>query len=104
MNLQKQPKGKNQKLRDSPKRCPYCMGCGIENPNGDILCLAHSNRLQDGKGRGLKARDNTGAILCNNCHNYVDGRSAVATKEEMQNYHYKAHLGTMAWWIKEGYQ
>jgi len=93
----------NKKLRESAKECPYCMACGLENNSGDLLCLAHSNRLADGKGRGLKAVDEFGAILCARCHDYVDGRAGTANKQERQDYHYEAHCKTYAWWLKKGY-
>ena len=95
----------NQKLRDSAKDCPFCMACGLENPSGDMLCLAHSNRLEDGKARGLKATDETGAILCARCHDFVDGRSGNKNmnREKKQEYHQAAHLRTMEWWIKKGH-
>lgn len=109
----------NQKLRDSAKDCSHCMGCGLQNPNGDRLCLAHSNRLQDGKGRGLKARDDKGAILCHSCHDFVDGRPTAfimvppnftfypaapeSQRDCREKYHEYAHLKTLEWWQSEGY-
>lgn len=98
---QKTPDRKNQKLRDSAKVCPKCQGCNAYNYDGQQLCLAHSNRLQDGKGKGLKARDDKGAILCAKCHSFVDGGGT--SREAMQNLHEYAHLRTMAWWKAEGY-
>jgi len=65
LNLQKQPRMKGKKLRESAKDCPHCMNCGKVNYDGQQLCLAHSNRIQDGKGRGLKSHDEKGAIVCN---------------------------------------
>lgn len=101
--IQKTPGRKNQKLRDSAKKCPHCMGCGLQNPDGNMLCLAHSNRLADGKGRGIKAPDDTGAILCARCHTYTDlGDNSSPDRAAMQHYHYLAHLKTLAWWKKEG--
>jgi hypothetical protein len=78
------------------------MGCGLENPTRNMLCLAHSNRLIDGKGRGLKAIDSTGAILCDTCHGLVDGRAGNWTREKKREYHQKAAKKTMAWWIELG--
>ena len=94
--------GKNQKLRDSARYAPHCMGCGLENPDRNMLCLAHSNSLADGKGRGLKATDDTGAILCLTCHDLVDGRAGKWSKEEKQAYHQRAAGKTRAWWVKIG--
>lgn len=99
----KTPK-KNQKLRDSAKDCPHCMGCKLQNPNGDLLCLAHSNQLRHGKGRGLKSADAEGAILCQRCHDYVDGRTGSGSRADMRLYHETAHEKTVAWWIENRYQ
>jgi len=101
--IQKTEGRKNQKLRDSAKRAPHCFGCWKPNPNGDLLCLAHSNKLKDGKGRNIKATDESGAILCKRCHDYVDGRGDKATREQMQNVHEYAHQRTLGWWKREGY-
>lgn len=90
-------------LRESAKECPYCMCCGMLNPNGDLLCLAHSNRLQDGKGMGLKSVDGKGAIVCSECHDRIDGRHNIYGRNERQEMHQRAHLKTLAWWKKEGY-
>lgn len=34
---------------------------------------AHSNRLEDGKGMGIKARDEEGCYACQACHSWLDG-------------------------------
>jgi len=90
----------NQKLRDSAQYAPHCFGCGKANWDGHQLCLAHSNRLADGKGRGLKATDESGAILCTACHAFVDGGGI--TREAMQAAHTRAHVRTLAWWKAKG--
>lgn len=100
MNLQKEPRIKGTKLRESAKDCPHCMSCGLENPNGDLLCLAHSNRIRDGKGRGLKSHDELGAILCANCHRLVD---LILPRYEAQAMHTSAHEKTLQWWLANGY-
>lgn len=102
--VQKTPARKQQKLRDSAKVCPKCMGCNAYNYDGQQLCLAHSNRLQDGKGRGIKATDESGAILCANCHDFVDGRIySTMSRTVKQEFHRSAHEKTLAWWKAEGY-
>lgn len=92
-----------RKLRNSATFAPQCMSCGLQNPNGDLLCLAHSNKLKDGKGWALKSKDEKGAICCNDCHNLIDGRTGKPSREEAQEMHRRAHLRTVAWWVKEGY-
>lgn len=91
------------KLRQSAKRCPHCMACGMQNPNGDRLCLAHANTLSAGKGMGIKSHDEAGAIVCDTCHSLIDGRINTYGRQERQEMHERAHIKTMAWWIKEGY-
>ena len=90
------------KLRELAKECPYCMGCGLENPNRDLLCLAHSNSLADGRGAFHKSNDLYGAYLCHHCHYLVDVDS-FATKQEKREFHYKAWIKTMRWWIDNGH-
>jgi CO dehydrogenase/acetyl-CoA synthase alpha subunit len=92
----------NNKLRESAKYCPHCMGCGLSNPNGDALCLAHSNLQEDGKGRGLKARNDKGAIVCGKCHDLIDMRTGKLSRYESQQMHASAHARTVAWWEKMG--
>ena len=89
------------KLRELAKRCPHCMGCGLENPNGDLLCLAHSNEQADGRGAYHKSNDLYGAYLCHRCHQYVDVTGK--TKEEKRAYHKRAWLLTIRWWINNGF-
>lgn len=89
-------------LRESARWAPRCMACSIENPNGDRLCLAHSNALEDGRGAFYKSRDEFGAILCDKCHKTVDIGHGL-TREEKRNYHKAAWVKTMRWWIEEGY-
>lgn len=89
------------KLRLSAKRCPRCMSCGLENPDGNMLCLAHSNQQKHGKGMGKKSEDKYGAIVCDRCHKQIDANKP--NREQAQDMHCTAHIKTLAWWRKEGY-
>lgn len=91
------------KLRESARHCPHCMACGLENPNGDLLCLAHSNALEDGRGASHKSPDIFGAIVCQSCHDKIDGRAADFSKYEKRKMHRDAWIETMRWWLREGY-
>lgn len=93
---------RSKRLRESAKRAPHCFGCGLQNPNGDLLCLAHSDALADGRGVGHKSDDNKGAILCDRCHGDVGGRTGWS-KDRKRAYHKAAHLRTVEWWKREGY-
>ena len=95
------PRSKN--LRESAKDVPHCFGCLIENPNGDLLCLAHSNALQDGRGASHKSKDIYGAIVCQKCHDMIDGRSGGLSKQAKREMHSRCWQATMRWWIEEGY-
>ena len=48
---------------------------GVCNYNPDTVVFAHSNRSIDGKGMGLKAKDQNGAYLCFSCHSCYDRQS-----------------------------
>ena len=79
------------------------MSCGLQNPNGDLLCLAHSNALEDGRGAYHKSPDIFGAIVCDRCHSEIDGRAGGLSKEGKRGKHYVAWTATVLWWIKNGY-
>lgn len=99
--VQKEKNRKRQNLRDSAKDAPHCFGCYRDNPDGNLLCLAHSNRQADGKARGMKSLDIKGAIICASCHSFVDGKGY--TREVMQEWHRQCHIRTLDWWVNEGY-
>jgi len=46
---------------------------GICNRNAETAAWCHSNRLADGKGMGIKARDEEGCYGCSDCHAWLDG-------------------------------
>lgn len=46
---------------------------GICNRNQETTAWCHSNRLADGKGLGIKARDEEGCYGCSDCHAWLDG-------------------------------
>lgn len=46
---------------------------GICNRNPETTAWCHSNRLEDGKGMGIKARDEEGCYGCSDCHAWLDG-------------------------------
>lgn len=47
---------------------------GICNGDTSTTVLCHSNRLEDGKGLGLKAPDTEACYGCSACHDVLDGR------------------------------
>lgn len=46
---------------------------GICNHDNDTVVWCHSNSHKDGKGGGLKARDEEGCYGCYACHAWLDG-------------------------------
>jgi hypothetical protein len=48
---------------------------GVCNRNPETTVLCHSNRIEDGKGWGVKAPDNKAVFGCSSCHDVLDGRA-----------------------------
>lgn len=90
------------KLRELARKVPYCMGCGLQNPNGNMICLAHSNELRDGRGAYHKSNDLYGAYLCHSCHQMVDVGHGL-TKQEKRSYHKAAWENSIRWLIDNGH-
>ena len=78
------------------------MGCGLDNPDGNLICLAHSNSLAHGRGSFYKSNDLFAAYLCGECHNLVDVGHGLS-KEEKREYHFGAWVKTMEWLITNGH-
>jgi len=75
-----------------------CVMCG--NQDGTVVA-AHSNLLEHGKGRGLKAHDGMAAWLCYRCHTEYDQGSQM-TKAERREYILTAICKTyMELWNRE---
>lgn len=51
--------------------CTLRFPCCSFDPATTVWC--HSNRAEDGKGMGIKARDEEGAYGCHACHSWLDG-------------------------------
>jgi hypothetical protein len=47
-------------------------GCNLRT---DTTVLCHSNKLEHGKGMGIKASDLNACYSCGNCHDCLDGRA-----------------------------
>lgn len=60
-------------IRKSAKgeECTLRFPCCTFDPSTTVW--AHSNRLEDGKGMGIKARDEEGCYACHACHSWLDG-------------------------------
>jgi CRISPR/Cas system-associated protein Cas10 (large subunit of type III CRISPR-Cas system) len=75
-----------------------CQHCGRDD---GTVCGAHSNSSAHGKGRGIKADDNSCASLCYVCHSAMDQGSHLSRmqREEM---HANAHVKTVRELVKRG--
>ncbi len=49
-----------------------CSVRGPECKNDNTVVWAHSNYLEDGKGKGIKAHDIFGCYACASCHRWLD--------------------------------
>lgn len=58
-----------------------CVSCGCQD--GTIVS-AHSNLLEHGKGKGLKAHDGMIAWLCLRCHSELDQGSKMSRQERRE--------------------
>lgn len=58
------------------------MMCG--NDDGTVVA-AHSNLLEHGKGKGMKAHDGMAAWLCYRCHSELD-QGTKMNKEERRDF------------------
>ena len=88
-------------LLELAKEYPACDYCGIENPNGDRLCLCHSNALQDGRGASFKSHDLFGAMGCHACHDLVDGRNGTLNKHQKRAMHEAANKKMLRWLVPQ---
>lgn len=98
---QREPRIEIPKLRKSAKDAPHCMSCLTPNQGGNLV-LAHSNWQEHGKGVGSKAHDIFGAIVCQHCHDVIDGRAQNMITDGRRELWGKAHRATLVWWIQEG--
>lgn len=88
---------RNKKLLELARSRP-CVMCG--NDDGTTVA-AHSNLLEHGKGKGLKAHDAMHAWLCYRCHTEYD-QGLQMTKAERREYIMTAICKTyMEMWERE---
>lgn len=88
---------RSKKLLDLA-RGQACVMCGCDD--GTIVS-AHSNLLEHGKGKGLKAHDGMIAWLCMRCHTTLD-QGTQMSKAERREFILEAICKTyMQMWDKE---
>ena len=69
---------RNKRLTDLA-RGQSCVECGA---NDGTTVWAHSNLLEHGKGRGIKAHDAAGMFLCARCHAELDSGTSMSREEK----------------------
>jgi hypothetical protein len=79
--------------RDAP--CMRCSSTGT-------TVAAHANRVDLGKGTGIKAPDFYVAYLCYQCHDEYDGRAGRLTRGERNELWTQAYLKTVGYWFRMG--
>lgn len=75
-----------------------CQHCGRDD---GTVCGAHSNSAAHGKGRSIKADDNTCASLCRECHFELDQGSRLS-REQRESMHAAAWRKTVAELLRRG--
>jgi hypothetical protein len=70
----KKSRPKTSKIRQSAKgqKCTLKIE-GVCTNETETVVWAHSNETEDGKGIGIKARDEEGCFACFSCHAWYDG-------------------------------
>jgi hypothetical protein len=100
MNLQKQQRHENKKLRDSARGrdCTVRLP-GICNFRPETTVLAHLN----GGGAGTKHSDLMAAFCCSSCHDEIDRRTMKYTAADyVKLAHMQGIVRTQAIWLDEG--
>ena len=78
---------------------------GVCNRDPATTVLCHSNRLEHGKGIGLKAPDSAACFGCSDCHDVLDGRRPLPgwmTREQLEDTFDRATVITQEQLKQEG--
>ena len=87
---------RSEKLRRSVAELA-CVNCGLEGSTQ----AAHSNLLEFGKGRGLKASDAAIMALCFRCHSELDQGKSMS-KVDRRHFQFEAISKTLTQLIERG--
>ena len=88
---------RSKKLMEAYRAIP-CQNCGRDD---GTICGAHSNSESKGKGRGIKASDDSCASLCYTCHSALDQGSHLS-RMDRETLHTNAHIKTVRELVKRG--
>jgi len=78
---------------------------GVCNRDPATTVLCHSNRLEHGKGIGLKAPDSAACFGCSDCHDVLDGRRPLPgwmTRQQLEDAFDRARAITQEQLKQEG--
>jgi hypothetical protein len=92
---------RNPKLLQAAKYAPHCMVQRCKAENYGQIVAAHSNYVRHGKGKGIKAHD-VPAYVCNGCHDVIDGRVTIMSKEEREQMFLDAVYFSIVWLLQSG--
>lgn len=90
--IQKENHYRSQKFLDYAEGEECTMRSPMCNNNPATVISAHSNLLEDGKGRGIKAHDDLSVYACDGCHYFYD--KSDASKRLKQAYFDRAFRRT----------
>ena len=102
MNLQKSPSIRMDKLRKSAKgqEC-FLRFAGICRGDTETTVLCHIPH-HGSKGMGYKPHD-LGVFGCSACHDFLDARAGVTSRDPRMQRFYEAFYEQMIWFIQHGY-
>jgi hypothetical protein len=79
--LQRTPRNPAYLAMAAGQPCQMRRALGCLGSDGSTTVAAHSNLLEHGKGRGLKASDAAVVYACVACHSWLDGGPAPADEK-----------------------
>lgn len=94
IDLRKENPYRNRRLLDLAKVAPMCFSCRARNDG--TLVPAHANLASMGKAARRKAADVV-AFVCHHCHDLIDGRIRVLSKDQQTYKWALAATHSMRW-------
>ena len=88
---------RSKKLMEAYRKIE-CQNCGRDD---GTVCGAHSNSAAMGKGRAIKASDDSCASLCYTCHSTLDQGSHLS-RTDRETLHTNARIRTVRELVKRG--
>ncbi len=99
IDLRKENPYRNRRLLDLAKKAPICFSCRVRS-NGTLV-PAHANLASMGKAGQRKSADVV-AFVCHRCHDLIDGRIRLLSKDQ-QTYKWALAAAHSMRWALEHY-